>query len=114
MCLFNGCPFHLPSVGRSHAGSHNQSEKAVQCMMCLLEADVWRRDNDGRPSGMYVKHKDILLHTISLPKQAKGGSLDPKSCAASCYYNVLGEMAKSRGQPCMTHMRGESAFSECG
>ena len=82
-------------------------------MIWLVEADFWRRDNDGRSTGMYVLHKDIL-HTISLPKQAKGGVLDPKSCAASCYYIVVGEMAKPRGQPCMTRMRGESAFSECG
>lgn len=59
---------------------------------------------------MNVLHKDIL-HTISLPKQAEGGVLDQKSCAASCYYIFVGEKVKaSRAALHDTHEGGSLPF----
>lgn len=60
---------------------------------------------------MNVLHKDIILHTISLPKQAKGGVLDQKPCAASCYYIFVGEKVKaSRAALHDTHEGGVCLF----
>lgn len=61
----------------------------------------------------YVKYCTGLCkcRNRQMPKQAKGGVFDRKSCAASCDYIVVGQSVKPHGQP---RMRGESAFSERG